>query len=153
MKRMKKRLNLFVIGAFIAFATLALDQFTKNWIMHQQVQPPASVLHIFKNTGIALSIPLPTIIIIPLILILIIAAAYYLHREHKHQKINLHHPVIIVALALISGGALGNIIDRLRFGYVVDFIAIWKFPVFNLADAAITCGIAMLAVWYGVLEK
>ena len=50
----------------------------------------------------------------------------------------------VIALALILGGALGNVIDRIRFGYVVDFIQIyydvWYFPAFNLADSAITIG-------------
>ncbi len=55
-----------------------------------------------------------------------------------------------VALALILGGALGNLIDRLRFGYVVDFIDVyvddWHWPAFNIADAAITVGAVVLIV-------
>lgn len=52
------------------------------------------------------------------------------------------------ALALILGGALGNVIDRLRFGYVVDFLDFyyqqWHWPAFNIADSAITVGVAIL---------
>ncbi len=52
------------------------------------------------------------------------------------------------ALALIIGGALGNVIDRTRHGYVVDFIDVyyrdWHWPAFNLADSAITCGVILL---------
>ncbi len=52
------------------------------------------------------------------------------------------------ALVLILGGALGNLIDRLRFGYVVDFIQIYyrqySFPAFNIADSAITVGACMM---------
>jgi signal peptidase II len=52
------------------------------------------------------------------------------------------------ALALVIGGALGNLIDRLRFGYVVDFIDIhyagWHWPAFNLADSAIVIGVILL---------
>ena len=46
--------------------------------------------------------------------------------------------------ACVLGGALGNLIDRLRFGYVVDFIDLRVWPVFNLGDSAITVGIALL---------
>ena len=53
-----------------------------------------------------------------------------------------------LALALILGGALGNLAGRIKFGYVVDFVDVhysgWHFPAFNLADAAITCGVALL---------
>ena len=56
-----------------------------------------------------------------------------------------------VPFALIIGGALGNLVDRLRFGYVVDFIdAYWgsyHWPAFNIADSAIVMGALMLAIW------
>jgi len=53
-----------------------------------------------------------------------------------------------VALALVLGGALGNILDRIRLGYVIDFVHLhvgrWSFYVFNVADAAITIGVVIL---------
>lgn len=53
-------------------------------------------------------------------------------------------------LALVVGGAIGNLIDRLRFGHVVDFVEVyhqaWRFPAFNLADSAISVGAVLLAV-------
>ncbi|HSE11571.1 MAG TPA: signal peptidase II [Rudaea sp.] len=59
-------------------------------------------------------------------------------------------------LALVIGGALGNLIDRLRFGHVVDFIQVyhgqWTFPAFNLADSAISVG-AVLLVWFGLFAR
>jgi len=51
-----------------------------------------------------------------------------------------------VCLGLILGGAVGNLIDRLRFGGVVDFLDFRVWPVFNLADSCITVGAALLAV-------
>lgn len=75
-----------------------------------------------------------------LILVAVAAVALiwnYARREREHAGVAL-------ALGLILGGALGNLIDRLRFGYVVDYIlAHWnahEFPAFNVADAAITMG-------------
>jgi signal peptidase II len=56
-------------------------------------------------------------------------------------------------LALVIGGAIGNLIDRLRIGYVTDFIQVyyqqWAFPSFNVADSAISVGAALL-VWFGL---
>lgn len=74
----------------------------------------------------------------------IAAAVFIVHllRSHGAQKL------FSFALSLILGGALGNVIDRLVHGYVVDFIQVhharWYFPAFNLADSAITLGAACL---------
>ena len=58
---------------------------------------------------------------------------------------------LAIALALVLGGALGNLYDRMVLGHVVDFILVhwqdrWRFPAFNLADSAITVGAIMLAL-------
>ena len=66
----------------------------------------------------------------------------YLLRSHSHQKL------FAFALACILGGAVGNVIDRVLHGYVVDFLQFhwsnWYFPAFNIADAAITIGAVCL---------
>ena len=66
----------------------------------------------------------------------------YLLRKHADE------PWFCLALSLVLGGALGNLIDRVRYGYVVDFLdfyyAGWHFPAFNVADSAITLGAALL---------
>ena len=65
-------------------------------------------------------------------------------------------PPVAAALGAIAGGAIGNVIDRLRFGAVVDFIHAhafgWSWYVFNVADAAIVCGVGVLLL-DGVLER
>ncbi len=70
----------------------------------------------------------------------------------KHAKETLFS----LALCLILGGALGNLIDRITYGYVIDFLLFhWNehyFPAFNLADSAITCG-AGLMIWESFMEK
>ncbi len=66
------------------------------------------------------------------------------------------HHVMAAGLALVMGGALGNVIDRVLWGYVVDFIHVhygeWYFPAFNAADAAITVGAGLLILDSVVLD-
>ena len=87
------------------------------------------------NTGLALSIPLPRLAQIILSGILLILLLVLWKKEHPHLGKQL-------ALAAVFGGALGNLGERIFVGQVVDFIAIWEFPVFNIADIAISLGIA-----------
>jgi len=71
---------------------------------------------------------------------------------YKHAKETL----FALALSLILGGALGNLIDRIAYGYVIDFLLFhWNehyFPAFNLADSAITSGAALM-IWESFMEK
>ena len=69
---------------------------------------------------------------------------------------NSKNTLFALALSLILGGALGNLIDRITYGYVIDFLLFhWNehyFPAFNLADSAITCGAGLL-IWESIMEK
>lgn len=64
------------------------------------------------------------------------------------KRLTVQEKLQAVALALILGGAIGNVIDRMRLGYVIDFIdvyyATWHFPAFNIADSAITIGAVLI---------
>ena len=66
----------------------------------------------------------------------------YLLKKHQHQKL------FCLGLALVLGGAIGNLYDRLTLGYVVDFLSFhvndWFWPAFNVADSAICVGVALL---------
>ena len=70
------------------------------------------------------------------------AIAVWLYRIRRSEKL------LALSLAFILGGAIGNLVDRASLGYVVDFISLyyesWYFPVFNLADTAISVGAALL---------
>ncbi len=66
----------------------------------------------------------------------------YLVRRHPVK------PWLIVALGLVAGGAIGNLIDRAYFGYVTDFIQVpFNFPIFNVADSSVVVGVGMLVWW------
>lgn len=67
------------------------------------------------------------------------------------KRLKANETWLAIALALVLGGALGNLYDRVVLGYVVDFILVhwktqWYFPAFNIADSAITVGAVMLAL-------
>lgn len=72
-------------------------------------------------------------------------------------RLKKHETLLAVALALVLGGAVGNLIDRLAYGYVIDFLDVyyesWHWPAFNVADSAITLGvILMLAESFGLVH-
>ncbi len=82
---------------------------------------------------------------------IVIAAAIVVALRRQHRE-----PLVAAALALVLGGALGNLWDRLALGHVVDFVLVhWNehaFPAFNVADSAITIGVAAL-LWESVRPK
>jgi signal peptidase II len=78
----------------------------------------------------------------------IVLISFYLWYRREGASAMVH-----VAFALIFGGAVGNIIDRLRFGYVHDFIDFRFWPVFNVADSAITIGVCLLLLHMVVHDR
>ena len=71
-----------------------------------------------------------------------VVIAVWLTRLQKHETL------LAVALSLVLGGAVGNLIDRLAYGYVIDFLDVyydtWHWPAFNIADSAITVGVMLM---------
>lgn len=136
----------------VALAVIALDQLTKTLVLgHFQFGDSRYVTSFFNlvrvhNTGAAFSFLAGASGWQRWFFVgLGVAAAgfiVWMLRRHGHQRL------FAWALALILGGALGNVIDRLLHGYVVDFIQVhwrhWYFPSFNVADSAITIGAALL---------
>ena len=105
---------------------------------------PIIDLDFHLNTNAALSLPIPgpnwfTYVLLPSLMLLL---AVWLWREGGRHN--------IIGVGFILGGALGNFVDRLVHGAVVDFLAFfvgpWQFFIFNLADAAITLGVVWLFV-------
>lgn len=129
-------------------AVIALDQFIK-FIVIKKVMP-YSTLEVIKgffnityveNRGISFGLFKGNReIFIVLVLLISLILCFYVFKFYKK------HVGIAVCMALIIGGAVGNLIDRVRLGYVVDYIHFSIFPpVFNLADSAIVCGAIALS--------
>jgi signal peptidase II len=137
-----------ILGAL----TLALDRASKAWVLDTLGPEPYSAaipllgsslrLIYVRNTGVAFSLfqGVPQLFI-PLTL-LICAGALYAY----HAWLPNHTLPVQLSLGLVLGGALGNLADRVRYGYVVDFIQVGRFPVFNVADSAITVGAVLLGL-------
>jgi len=133
----------------IASLVVGLDQWTKHWATSRLAfHPPISLIGDFlqltytRNSGVAFGLGAGTGF--PYYLFSIAAAAVILSMFLRRRVSGASRQI---ALALILGGALGNLVDRLKTGEVVDFIQIlWgRFPVFNVADSAVSIGVALFA--------
>jgi signal peptidase II len=134
------------VTKFIVRSNIALGDIWSPWPWLTRY---ARIAHI-KNTGAAFGM-LPSFSdVITIISILVIIAILYYFPRLPHDQWLLR-----LALGLQMGGALGNLTDRLRQGYVTDFISVWRFPVFNIADASISIGVAILIIsmWFQEQDK
>ena len=93
---------------------------------------------IFQNKNIALNIHLPPNILFPVIFFILTFLIFLLVKSYQKKKI-----FFIFSLNLIILGAFSNLLDRLFFGYVIDFIKIPVFSIFNLADVMIISGASL----------
>ena len=131
----------------VAGITLVLDLATKHLVAAsfspQQSVPvlaPALYLTYVQNTGAAFGILQGR----PWIFVIIAAGIIVWIVKELGSAGGRLSARLAAAYGLVLGGAAGNLIDRLRFGYVIDFIDFRVWPVFNVADSAITIGVALL---------
>ncbi len=147
-----RRSDLWLLA--IAGGVVVLDQATKAgvraWLALEESWPahdwPLRLVH-FTNTGAAFGLfqnAAPLLAVASLAGIALILA-YLFSPEFAQTPIRL-------ALSLILGGALGNLIDRVTRGEVVDFIKVPQWPAFNVADSAITIGVTLL-LWMTVFGR
>jgi len=133
-------------------AFVAVDQWLK-WLVRTRMLPGDSipliphVLHLTSvhNTGAAFGLLRgagPLLILISVAVVIVLA----LSLRHAPDDSAILRRLYRLGIWLVLSGAVGNLIDRLRFGYVIDFIDLRVWPVFNLADSAITVGMGLL-VW------
>ncbi len=138
-----------IIAAFV----VALDQISKLWVSsHLELYETIplvgclSLTHV-RNTGSAFGLFANQAFLLTLVAIVGLVVILLFYRYLSRFNI-----LGILALGLIFGGALGNLIDRLRFGYVTDFVDVrlwgdFHWPTFNVADSAITVGSIVLAIF------
>ncbi len=136
----------------LILAVLFLDQLTKFLVektlaLHQSIPVIRGVFHctLVHNRGAAFGILKNQ----TAVFIAAAAVAIFLIYAHLRRQVSGRFSLYRVSLSLILAGAVGNLIDRLRYGYVVDFLDFRIWPVFNIADSAITVGAIVLG--YSIL--
>ncbi len=146
-----------MIYAIISILLVVIDQ-TSKYFAITHLKPIGSIelikgifnLTYAINTGAAFSILSGKQVFLILVTTAITAfLMYYLFKAIKENKSR----ILKVSLSLIIGGALGNLIDRIRLNYVIDYFdfALINYPIFNLADVFVVCGTILLA--YGILFR
>lgn len=142
------------LGLAVATAVLVLDQLSKWWIVFEVMRPPRiiPVLPSFNlvmgwNRGVSFGMfdsdaPLNQWLLVGMALVVVVVLLVWLKRAHNR--------FISLAIGLIVGGALGNVIDRIHFGAVADFLDVYigdyHWPAFNVADAGISVGAVILVL-------
>jgi len=142
----------FGLALGIALAVVALDQLTKWWILDIVMRPPRLIevtaffnLVLVWNRGISFGLfnsgsPWNAVILTAVAIVIVVALLIWLRRVES--------ALLAAAIGLIVGGAIGNVIDRVRFGAVCDFLDVHAFgyhwPAFNVADSAISVGAVVL---------
>ena len=131
--------------AVVALAAVVADQLTKHVVASQirldtavKLIGPFSIRHV-QNSGIAFGLFSSATAIV--IVLTTIAVAWMLV---LFARSGARHPALPVALGLLIGGSVSNLVDRVRLGYVTDFLDLRWWPAFNLADSFIVVGVLVL---------
>jgi signal peptidase II len=144
---------------FIIVVGLALDRFTKIWAMYSlsKVSEISIIKNFFsflyvENRGAAFGIFQDKTIFLTIASIIVMIFIIYYIIKHKPKN-----KLIKISFSLIISGALGNLIDRIKYRYVVDFISlhykdVYYFPIFNFADVMVVIGTIIL-IFYLLKEE
>ena len=117
------------------------------WSPWDWLTPIARIVH-WSNTGVAFGmLQGMNPVFIGLAIVVSGMIVYY------YQKLEKQDGLLKLALMLELGGAIGNLVDRIRIGHVIDFVSVGNFPVWNVADACITVGVIILLFGVWMQEK
>jgi signal peptidase II len=138
----------------IALAAVAADQLTKQIVISQlrldeatHVVGPFWIHHV-QNSGIAFGLFASATAVV-----IILTAAAVAWMLAFFARSGARHPILPVALGLVIGGSVSNLLDRVRLGYVTDFLDLRYWPAFNLADSFIVIGVAVLLITLVVADR
>lgn len=147
----KRKLDqLWLTFAPLTGGLIVVDQITK-FLAYNNLERGELVdfgWQLVYNDGIVFGLDLPIWFIFVLTLSILALGTYLVILEKLWQD-KWH----LIGLSLILSGAIGNLIDRVRFGYVIDFIKVYWWPNFNLADVFIVCGVLLFSWEFLVREE
>jgi signal peptidase II len=140
------------VPLLVAAVVVLLDQLAK-WIVNSELGPASDdhraevigqlfAFQYVENSGAAFGLLRGQTVVLTLVataVVIALVASYQRARNYSWQ--------LVVGLGLLLGGAVGNLLDRIRLGYVIDFVSISLWPKFNIADSAITIGVILIA-WH-----
>jgi signal peptidase II len=132
---------------------LACDQLTK-WLAAIYLQNSMEIIPGFlslsyaENPGIAFSLPIPNMVMIFITPLLLASLVWIIAKSF-----NLRQKTTRIALCLVLAGGIGNLLNRITLGAVIDFINFSFWPSFNLADTYLTIGVFLFIVFYGRMNK
>ena len=138
---------LFVVTACVLLLDYVTKVFIEGWLpLHESWSPSADLAAYFQithvsNSGAAFGI-FPSGSVIFMVVAVVVSVAIILYNQSMPANSHLYR----VALGLQLGGALGNLLSRVRVGHVTDFLDFGPVPVFNIADMSIVVGVIMLAL-------
>jgi len=149
--------------AWIGLVVVILDQITKAVVLQTMalyetipVIPGLFNLTHIHNPGGAFGFMARQSETVRTLLFVVAALAALVLIFFFYRKVSVSHPFLAAGLALVFGGAIGNLIDRIRFGSVVDFLDFYlgslHWPAFNVADSAVTVGM-LVFVYHILLNK
>lgn len=145
-------ISILTVGMVVGFDRMTKVVFSNILQLGESIPVITNVFHftLVYNTGIAFGLFKNQGIVF--VIIPIIAIALLVYNIYYYQKMGELSRMYIIGFSLILGGAIGNLIDRMMFGHVIDFIDFQVWPVFNIADSAITVG-AVIILWTCFPEK
>ncbi|MCB9802952.1 signal peptidase II [Candidatus Nomurabacteria bacterium] len=123
------------------FSLFVVDRLTKLYILKKSSLLEGDFLQFYLNRDIAFSIPVLNFILWPLLILILVFLIFWWQKTYQKQEI------VSWPLALIIIGAFSNILDRLIYGGVIDFINLPYWPIFNLSDSYITIGVFCLIIF------
>ena len=142
--------NKSIINCTIFICIIIIDQLSKFLLIRKNIQIIPNLLKFtyLENNGAAFGIFNTNIVLISNLLIVIVLLVYWIKSEKNNTK--------NISLTLIIAGSIGNLVDRVVRGYVIDFIKIWdNIPIFNIADISIVIGLIILLMLniYNIMQK